>query len=569
MAELLLGAAAVWTVIAAGAAGGSWGPPAAVLVAVALALALGRAGRRVRPSLVPAVLLVAAAVEAAAMAGRLSAGAHPAGFLRYPNASGALFVQGAVAAAMMVAMARTVSARLAGGGAMGMLIAAALVTSRAAGILALAVPVALLARPRPRTTATALAIVSAAALGGTLALAATADGAVAERLAPALTQRRIDVWGDAWTLMAGRPAVGTGPGGFSRASPTALRDADAAWAHNDFLQQGAESGVPALALLAAAVAWLWGRLVSAPAPGAVTALGAASLAAATVQGSVDYVLRFPVVPVAAAALVGTAVPGGGPAAAARRAVKTAVLPVGLLARRSPGDLVILLYHRVGAGDREIDLSAEAFDRQLAWLVANTRVRSLEDALASGGGGVVITFDDGFRDFHQHALPALVRHRVPAVLYLATGLVGDGDGARPDALTWEGLRDAVSTGLVTVGSHTHSHLDLRRASEEEAEEEMRRSKELVEGRLGVPCRHFGYPFCVGSRDADRVARRVFDSAALGWHTNRAGRIDRHRLGRLPVLRADSDPFFRAKVGGWLDAEAWVYRALRRGPWRPAP
>ena len=43
--------------------------------------------------------------------------------------------------------------------------------------------------------------------------------------------------------------------------------------------------------------------------------------------------------------------------------------------------------------------------------------------------MVVTFDDGYRDFHDAALPLLVKHRVPAVLYLATGLVANGDGGR--------------------------------------------------------------------------------------------------------------------------------------------
>ncbi len=183
-----------------------------------------------------------------------------------------------------------------------------------------------------------------------------------------------------------------------------------------------------------------------------------------------------------------------------------------------------------------------------------------------GGGVVVTFDDGTRDFHETVLPLLVEHRVPAVLYLATGMVANGRGSRVDALTWTQVQEAVATGLVTVGSHTHDHVDLSKASEAEAESQMRRSKELIEDHLQTQCRHFAYPWAVGSPHADRVARRWFRSAALeAWKTNRAGRIDVHRLGRVPVLRSDGLFFFRRKVRGQLDTEAWLYRALGRGPW----
>ena len=250
----------------------------------------------------------------------------------------------------------------------------------------------------------------------------------------------------------------------------------------------------------------------------------------------------------------------------RKASKASVLPLGLGSARGPDDALILLYHRIGVGDREIDIPTRTFDRQVASIAGGDRVRSLDEVVQGRGGGIVLTFDDGFRDFHDHALPILVHYRVPAVLYLATGFVQNGGPSAPDALSWSQLEEAVGTGLVAMGSHTHSHVSLARATEGRAAEEMRRSKELIEDRLGIECRHFAYPWAVGSDPADRAARRLFDTAALNaWRTNRCGTTDPHRLGRTPVLRNDGRVFFRAKVRGRLDGERHIYRALRRGPW----
>jgi peptidoglycan/xylan/chitin deacetylase (PgdA/CDA1 family) len=121
--------------------------------------------------------------------------------------------------------------------------------------------------------------------------------------------------------------------------------------------------------------------------------------------------------------------------------------------------------------------------------------------------------------------------------------------------------------VTIGAHTHHHVDLSVVPEQRAREEIERSKEEIEDRLGIECRHFSYPWAVGSPAADHVVRRLFDTAALhAWRTNRKGRVDRHRLGRVPVLRSDGEVFFRAKARGHLDTEGLLYRMLRRGPWR---
>jgi peptidoglycan/xylan/chitin deacetylase (PgdA/CDA1 family) len=241
------------------------------------------------------------------------------------------------------------------------------------------------------------------------------------------------------------------------------------------------------------------------------------------------------------------------------------LGIGTFRRR--GDVTVLLYHRVGIEDSEIALPPKVFERHLRWLVEHERILTLDDALSGVGGGVVLTVDDGYRDFHELVVPMLVRHGIPAVLYCATHLISDGAaGAGSGGLTWPQLSEAVSTGLVTIGAHTHSHADLSRADEATAEEEMRRSKELVEDRLGVACKHFAYPWAVGSAAADRAARRLFASAALdAWKTNRRGRIDPFRLGRTPILRSDGEAFFSFKARGLLDGEALAYRLVRRGPW----
>ncbi|HYJ71696.1 MAG TPA: polysaccharide deacetylase family protein, partial [Actinomycetota bacterium] len=140
---------------------------------------------------------------------------------------------------------------------------------------------------------------------------------------------------------------------------------------------------------------------------------------------------------------------------ARKAVKAAVLPGGIVTRRRPGDVVVLLYHRVVGLGGEIDTPPALFERQLAALADGERVLTLDQALdGDAGGGVVVTVDDGYRDFHDTVLPLLVRYQIPALLYLATGLVaGEGNGAGPDdpdALSWSQLAEALATGLVTVG-----------------------------------------------------------------------------------------------------------------------
>jgi hypothetical protein len=85
---------------------------------------------------------------------------------------------------------------------------------------------------------------------------------------------------------------------------------------------------------------------------------------------------------------------------------------------------------------------------------------------------------------------------------------------------------------TVGFDDHP-LDESEHARRVAEAESRRSKELVEDRLGVPCRHFVYPSAVGSLHAGLMVRRLFDTAATdARRVNRRLSTDPHRLGRGP-------------------------------------
>ena len=86
---------------------------------------------------------------------------------------------------------------------------------------------------------------------------------------------------------------------------------------------------------------------------------------------------------------------------------------------------------------------------------------------------LVTFDDGTDDFCDVVVPALVEYGIPATLYAATHFIDRGEafpwGAAP--ASWAGLRDAASAGLVTIGSHTHTHALLDRLAPDAIADEL--------------------------------------------------------------------------------------------------
>jgi peptidoglycan/xylan/chitin deacetylase (PgdA/CDA1 family) len=243
--------------------------------------------------------------------------------------------------------------------------------------------------------------------------------------------------------------------------------------------------------------------------------------------------------------------------------------------RRPRGLVILIYHRVGAHTPvAVDLPRPLFAEQIGLLADGWAPVTLDDGInlvarpvpPAGPPPVCLTFDDGTADFVDEALPELVAHGIPATLYVATRFVEEsrsfpGEG-RP--VSWAGLRDALATGLVTIGSHTHSHRLLDRVDGAEAADEIDRSIGLIEDRLGIPCHHFAYPKAVsGSPAAEQEVRRRFRSAAIaGTRPNPYAATDRYRLARSPVQVSDGLRWFRHKASGGLRLEDDLRRMRNR-------
>jgi peptidoglycan/xylan/chitin deacetylase (PgdA/CDA1 family) len=152
---------------------------------------------------------------------------------------------------------------------------------------------------------------------------------------------------------------------------------------------------------------------------------------------------------------------------------------------------------------------------------------------------------------------LVRHAVPVTLYAATAFIDEGAPFPGDAapMSWAQLRDACSTGLVDVGSHTHGHRLLDRLPVIELDAELDRSIALIGEHLGRVPRDFAYPKAVlGSPAAELAVRARFRSAALaGTRANRYEVADPYRLARSPIQRSDGQRWFVRKATGGMAFE----------------
>ena len=262
---------------------------------------------------------------------------------------------------------------------------------------------------------------------------------------------------------------------------------------------------------------------------------------------------------------------GKPLAGARRAVKRCAVTMDLVLGHTPG-VVILIYHRVGRlTQTETDLPMALFEEQMEVLSSSSRVVSLDTAMRmlnedppTGPDPIVITFDDGTKDFADCAMPVLERLDLPVTLYLATSFVEDGRSFIGDGvpLSWDATRDVLSTGLVTLGSHTHTHPRMDRLDSRAVAKELDQSIALIQDRLAVDPEHFAYPYSVPVRSQAEpaVRSRCRSAAVAGTRINRYRHTDPYRLQRAPIQTSDGMTYFHKKARGGMRLEDMVRTTL---------
>lgn len=167
--------------------------------------------------------------------------------------------------------------------------------------------------------------------------------------------------------------------------------------------------------------------------------------------------------------------------------------------------------------------------------------------------IVLTFDDGYADFHSQALPLLERYAFPATVFLTSGWVSDAgkDAAgRPldDMLSWTQAREAAQTGI-EIGGHSHSHPQLDQLRSEELRQELRRNKALLEDKIGTPVATMAYPFGYSSARVRREVRKAgYFAACAVANSIAADKHDMLAIPRLTISTSTTTAMFRRAVEG---------------------
>lgn len=239
---------------------------------------------------------------------------------------------------------------------------------------------------------------------------------------------------------------------------------------------------------------------------------------------------------------------------------------------------ILTWHSLDTSESPISVAPEVFRAQAQFL-ASGRVRvlsliALTQAPEDAGDAVALTFDDGFTNIAEQALPLLLELGLPATVFVVTDHVGKTNawGGRVASgiptlplMDWDTLATWEGRGI-DVGAHTRRHVDLTTVSGATLEDEIVGSAEHIAGTLGRRPEAFAYPYGRVSSEAARIARASYRAAvttelgALRQHDDSARfpRLDMYYLRQPGLLEQWGAPAFRRRL--WLRAQGRRVRQL---------
>ena len=241
-------------------------------------------------------------------------------------------------------------------------------------------------------------------------------------------------------------------------------------------------------------------------------------------------------------------------------------------------LPILMYHQIVVDEpKDIHaVSIEAFESQIGWLhkqayksvtVEEQFIDHASVQPSSSLRRIAITFDDGYLDAFTNALPILKKYDFKATFFLVANRVGcandwdDAPGLLGEPLMdWHHINEMADYGI-NFGAHSCTHPDLTAIPAQQAEEEIRESRRIIEEQLQRPIRAFSYPY---SQFNESIVKMVSENGYYFACTYTPGYVggagkQRFLMQRTGILATDTIEDFADKVQARLH---WRFRKFWR-------
>lgn len=232
-----------------------------------------------------------------------------------------------------------------------------------------------------------------------------------------------------------------------------------------------------------------------------------------------------------------------------------------------GEIIVLMHHSIGPGDWPFAVKPETFRWQIEYLKKSgySFISATELAGILKGHdpiprrAILLSFDDGYRDFKEHALPILKEFNLPSIVFVHANRSEEKLDNNLSLLSWADIRD-IKQYRVEIGNHSYSHLNLKTLSSEDLRTEIKKAEAVFQEEISEHPKFFAFPIGGYNQEVVNCLRENNYEMAFTinpWLVKKEN--DRLMLPRIGIIKETGQIEFMARTtraNDWYQKIVWV-------------
>jgi len=229
-------------------------------------------------------------------------------------------------------------------------------------------------------------------------------------------------------------------------------------------------------------------------------------------------------------------------------------------------IAVLAYHSISNNDWRFSVSPKDFEKQIRLLIDkkyrfidfDELLRFLNNETELSSKSVVLTFDDGYEDFIENALPILNQYNIPAIVAIHSNRSNKELNNNFKLMSWEQVKSLPSS--IKIANHSLSHTNLKELNEKQLFEQIIDSTRVFEERLGTRPNIFCYP---GGKYSSKIIDLIRSQGYEMAFTINEGLVSKNQSGfelkRITIENKTSLFEFSLKLSCAVD----LYNKIKNG------
>lgn len=222
---------------------------------------------------------------------------------------------------------------------------------------------------------------------------------------------------------------------------------------------------------------------------------------------------------------------------------------------------ILMYHSISDDNNSLSVSLTNFEKQMSFLhksnFKSVNFNSINKKEIKKK--FIITFDDGYKNVFDNALPILLKFNFTATVFLVSDLIGQFNKwdmnkenfFKYELMNLDEIKKWINNGM-SIGCHTANHFNLKNLDEFNKKKEIIEPKFFFKDTLSYEVNSFSYPYGLYDDQSSKIVKENYKYAVT---TNRSryapNKFNEHKIPRVPVNNKDNLFKFYLKINTFYE------------------